>query len=272
MDPHALTASSRSLSRRFEAAVAHEFEVQPLGSPGPPITETDLAHLPDAVRRYLRRSGVIGRPAPQNMRVVLDADMYRKPGQAPMRAQSVQYTFFGRPTRIFLMRARMFGVPVRALHIHRDGAATFTVRAASLVTMVDQSGPQISAAETVTVLNDMCLMAPGSLLDPRLAWSAIDATTARVVFTNGSHTVSATIEVNDDGELVTFWSDDRPDSSSGEFVPMRWSTPVTQYRDVDGLHLMHRGGAVYDRPDGPFMYGDFTVRSLAYDVTRQRRQ
>jgi len=32
------------------------------------------------------------------------------------------------------------------------------------------------------------------------------------------------------------------------------------------LHLLHRGGAVYDRPDGPFMYGDFTVQSIEFDV------
>ena len=65
---------------------------------------------------------------------------------------------------------------------------------------------------------------------------------------------------------MDFWSDDRPDSSAGTFVPMRWSTPVTAYRDVDGRHLLHRGGAVYLRPDGPFTYGEFTMRSIEYDV------
>ena len=65
------------------------------------------------------------------MRVVIDANMYRKPGQAPMRARSVQYSFFGRPARLFLMEARMFGLPVRALHVYRQEQATFTVRVAS---------------------------------------------------------------------------------------------------------------------------------------------
>lgn len=48
---------------------------------------------------------------------------------------------------------------------------------------------------------------------------------------------------------------------------MRWSTPVTEYRDVDGRHLLHRGSADYLRADGPFTYGEFTVRSIHYDVT-----
>jgi hypothetical protein len=257
---------SRSLATRHELVVAEEFDHQPLQAAGPALQAEDLADLPAPVGRYIQRSGAIGRPRPQNMRVVLDANMYRKPGQAPMRAQSVQYSFFGDPTRLFLMRARMFGVPVKALHVYRQQAATFTVRVASTVNMVDLQGDQISAAETVTVLNDMCLMAPGSLLDQRLNWTQVDDRTAHVVFTNGPHQVTATLVFNANDELIDFWSDDRPDSSSGQYVPRRWSTPVTEYRDTAGMHLIHRGNAAYEMPDGLFTYGEFTVRSIEYDV------
>jgi len=256
----------RSLRTRFDAVVAAEFNQQPLQPQGPLVTTEDLEHLPSPVRRYVERSGAVGRPRPQNMRVVMDAAMYRKPGQAPMRARSIQYSFFGRPTRVFLMEARMLGLPVRALHVYRCEEATFTVRVASTITTVDLSGAQISAAETVTVLNDLCLMAPGAMLDPRLRWIGIDDRTAQVTFVNGPHEVTAVLAFNDDAELVDFASDDRPDASGGQFVPMRWSTPVIDYRDVDGLHQLRRGGAVYDRPEGPFMYGDFTVQSIEYDL------
>ncbi len=259
-------SEGRSLRARWERAVAAEFAAQPLRPAETPLAAEDLVALPDPARRYVERSGALGRPRPQNMRVVLDANMYRKQGQAPMRARSVQYSFFGRPTRLFLMEARMFGLPVRALHVYREESATFTVRVASAVTMVDLLGASISAAETVTVLNDLCLMAPGALVDSRLAWTAVDDRTAGVTFTNGVHRVTATLSF-DGGELVDFWSDDRPDSSSGSFIPMRWSTPISEHRDVGGMHLLHRGSAVYDHPDGPFTYGEFTMRSIEYDVT-----
>ena len=259
-------SEGRSLRARWERAVAEEFAAQPLRPAETPLAAEDLVALPDPARRYVERSGALGRPRPQNMRVVLDANMYRKPGQAPMRARSVQYSFFGRPTRLFLMEARMFGLPVRALHVYREESATFTVRVASAVTMVDLLGASISAAETVTVLNDLCLMAPGALVDSRLAWTAVDDRTAGVTFTNGVHRVTATLSF-DGGEVVDFSSDDRPNSSSGSFIPMRWSTPISEHRDVGGMHLLHRGSAVYDHPDGPFTYGEFTMRSIEYDVT-----
>lgn len=44
----------------------------------------------------------------------------------------VQGNVFGRPARLFLMKAHMFGLPVRALHLYRKEAATFQVRVLDL--------------------------------------------------------------------------------------------------------------------------------------------
>jgi hypothetical protein len=104
------------------------------------------------------------------------------------------------------------------------------------------------------------------LLDPRLAWTPVDDTTARVTFANGPRVVTATLAVDDRGDLVDFWSDDRPDSSRGRFVPMRWSTPLGDHRDFGGLRLPRRGSTAYARPEGPFTYGEFTARSIALDL------
>jgi hypothetical protein len=254
-----------SLDRRHAEAVAAEFAAQPL-VPATPLAEDDLAALPPPVARYVRASGAVGRPRPRNMRVEFDALMWPKPGARPLVATSVQYSFFDRPARLFLMKARMFGLPVRALHLYRREQATFQVRVASLVDMVNLQGDEISSSETVTVLNDLCIMAPGALVDPRLTWQAVDDRTSIVTFTNGPRVVRATLVFNERDEMVDFWSDDRPDSSAGTFVPMRWNTPIDTYRQVDGMRLGTHGGAVYARPDGPFTYGEFTLRSIALNV------
>ena len=254
-----------STEDRYDRLVAAEFAAQPV-APARPLAESDLERLPAPVQRFVHRSGAIGRPRVQNVRVEFDAQMWRKPGGAPMQATTVQYNFFDRPTRLFLMKARMFGLPVRALHVYAREQATFTVRVASLLNMVDQRGDEISAAETVTVLNDMCFLAPGSLIDPRLAWELLDDRSVTVTFSNGPRRVAATLLFNDRDELVDFHSDDRPDSSTGRFRPMRWSTPISDYRDIGGYNLATRGEVVYAYPDGPFTYGRFTLRSIAYDV------
>ncbi|HSW41879.1 MAG TPA: DUF6544 family protein [Patescibacteria group bacterium] len=262
---------ARPASRtRFDELVEAEFAAQPL-APARTLGEDDLMPLPRPVQRYVRASGAVGRPRPQNVRIEFDAAMRRKPGEAGMVATSVQYNFFGRPARVFFMTARVFGLPVRALHVYRHEEATFTVRVASLVNMVDQDGDEISRAETVTVLNDLCVFAPGALADPRLSWQPLDDRSAVVTFTNGPYRVAATLLFNERDELVDFWSDDRPDSSSGSFIPMRWNTPVGDHREIGGLRVPTRGSTVYARPDGPFTYGEFTLRSIFFDLSVPRR-
>ncbi len=51
---------------------------------------------------------------------------------------------------------------------------------------------------------------------------------------------------------------------------MRWSTPVTEYRDIGDRHLMYRGATVNLRPDGPGTYREFTLRSIRYDLRGPR--
>ena len=232
---------------------------------GPVVREADLARMPEPVRRYVIASGAVGRPVPRTMRLGADARMRRAPGDAGFAATMDQVSVLARPARLFLMRARMLGLPVRALHLYRGDDATFQVRAAGLLTMVDEAGEVISRGETVTVLNDLCVFAPGGLVDQRLAWEAIDERTAGVTFRNGRWTVGATLRFNERDELVDFWSDDRPEHVDGAFQPRRWRTPLSDYAEFDGVRLARRGLAVYERPDGPFAYAEFTLRSIVFD-------
>jgi hypothetical protein len=145
----------------------------------------------------------------QSFRTEFDAEMYRKPGTAPMVSTSVKYNFVASPTRLFFMKSRMFGLPVQVLHDY--------------------------AAEQVT-------------------------------FSNGPHRVSATLYFNERDELVDFTSDDRPQLLDGRYRPYRWSTPIEDYRQLDGLRLPTRGAAVYAYPEDPFTYGKFRLKSVAYSV------
>jgi hypothetical protein len=262
-----LQGRHRSLQAGYEEALGAAFEAQPL-RPAAPLADPDLAHLPAPVQRYLRRSGAVGRPRPQNVRIEFAARMWSKPGAAPMAATSVQHNFFADPTRLFHMKARMFGFPVQVFHAYAREQATMRVRVAWLVDLVDLSGDELSTGETVTLLNDMCFFAPGALVDPRLLWTPLDERTAAVTFVNGRRRVAARVHFNERDELVDFTSDDRaallPD---GTLRRHRWSTPVDGYREIGGRWVGTHGVAVYAYPEGDFTYGDFTVRSVAWDVT-----
>ncbi len=261
----ALTAGCTTLQSKYEARVQAQFGRPPAAAPTL-VTEADLAHLPPPVQRFIRTSGAVGRPRVQSFRAEFDAEMYRNPGGAPMEATSAQYNQVASPSRLFFMKSRMFGLPVQVLHDYAGVQATFQVRVASLVNVVDESGEAFSKVETVTVLNDLCFFAPGALVDARLAWTPVDDRTAQVTFRNGPHQVSATLHFNEREELVDFTSDDRPQKIDGVYKPYRWSTPIEGYQQLDGMRLPTRGSAIYAYPEGPFTYGKFRLKSVAYNV------
>jgi hypothetical protein len=236
----------------------------------PLVSEADLAPLPDPVQRYLRATGVVGRPRVRNYRLHFRGRIRSAPDARWMPFEAEQQSFADERARFFLMRARMFGLPVEAFHRLIDGRATMQVKIAGTVPIVDASGDAMDRSETVTLFNDMCFLAPGTLLDPAIGWETVDAHKVRAQFTNGAHTISATMLFGDDGLAINFLSDDRSRASpDGKvFTRHRFSTPVREYRDFGPARLPTHGEARWLLPEGEFTYGEFEIRGVSYNVRR----
>lgn len=250
----------------FEKSFEHDLKICLQRSdslPAPLLTEADLQSLPLPVQHYLRNSGVVNKPKIHNARIIFNGEMRGK-AKDYFSFTSQQYNFFDTPARLFFMKAKMFGINIPGYHRFSDGEATMDIRFFGLFSIVKHEGAAMNKTETVTLLNDMCLLAPASLIDRRIAWQAIDSNHCKAVFTSGNIVVSALLSFNEDGDLIDFVSDDRMDVSDMKFYP--WSTPVHDYQNLDGLHIMRNGDAVWHYDDGPFTYGKFTLQELAYNV------
>lgn len=252
-----------SLSRVFDARRAEVAAVP--RAPQPILTDADIAGLPPPVRRYIALTGSLGRPVVTQIALQFDATMYEAPGAAGMAGPVTQTNRFDTPERLFLMTSRMKGLPVSVLHDFSTAGAKMTVRLAGLFNVVDLAGAELTRTETVTILNDLAFFAPSRLTDPRLTWTAIDDSRARVTFTLGTNSVTAELVFNADGELVDFISDDRGMlEKDGTLRLLRWTTPMGAYRDIGGWRLATEGEAIWHLPEGPFTYG--RMRLLSYDA------
>lgn len=227
------------------------------------MTEADLQNLPDPVQRYLKYAGVLHQPKVRNARIVFDGEMRGK-GKEYFPFTSVQYNFFDDPARLFFMQATMSGLLVYGYHRYAAGTATMTIKLFGIYPVLYQKGDTMNMAETVTLFNDMCLLAPATLIDKRISWTTLDKNIVRGTFTNGKITVSAVLYFQEDGQLVNFISGDRTDVSVMKQYP--WSTPVSNYKLMNGINVMTYGEAIWHYPESPFTYGKFHLRSIAYNV------
>ncbi len=197
-----------SLRSEYRAAVHRLVAESPTAAPAV-VTEADLAPLPTLVSNYLRRAGVVGQPRVVNLRATFQAEM-RNGRDAPAMSASVEmYEFFGPRARLFYMSASRSGVPFAVFHRYVGTEASMRVRVAGLVPMIDASGPIMTQSETVTLFNDMCILAPATLIDSTIEWSAVDATHVRATFANAGHRIAAVLTFDAAGDLINFRSEDR---------------------------------------------------------------
>ena len=123
----------------------------------------------------------------------------------------------------------------------------------------------MNKAETVTLFNDMCLLAPATLIDKRIQWQLIDSNSVKATFTNQGMTISAMLYFNDRGQIIDFVSNDRTAISDMKQYP--FSTPVSDYQNINGINIMSRGDAIWHYPDGKFTYGKFVLKNIEYNLS-----
>lgn len=259
-------ADARPGSFRAQFARDRDRLLARTAAPAAPVTEQDVAALPPLMQMYLRRSGVVGRPHVRNVHVQFKAQMRSSATSPWMPSTADEYAFVNPPGRLFAMKASRAGVPFDVLHEYIDTAATFRVKVAGLIPMVDKSGPELTNDETVTVMNDILVFAPAAVLDLPFTFETTGDHTVRATFRNAGFTVAAMLTFDAAGDLVGFVSSDRSHGLAGGAAD--WSTPISGYREVTGIRVGSLGEANWIDKSGEWTYGRFEIVSIAYNVAK----
>ncbi len=235
---------------------------------GPPVTDADLAGLPEPARRYLRWMGVVGRPRDRSF-LVRFRGRFKRPGQPWMPCDAWQFNAAEPVTRLFHMRIDVARViPMVGRDSYVAGRGAMKGKALGLVTVADGSGPEFDQSELVTFLNDAVLLAPSMLLTDSTRWTGIDDGSFDITITDEGNTVTARLFVDADGALLDFATEDRWCDLPEGLVQARWTTPISGWGEADGRPWPAGAQAVWHLPDGPLPYieGTFAADSMARNV------
>lgn len=75
--------------------------------------------------------------------------------------------------------------------------------------------------------------------------------------------ISAILYFNDIGQLTNFISDDR--YAVADMQKYRFSTPVRDYKNINGYNIATYGETIWHYQDGEFVYGKFYLKSVEYN-------
>lgn len=231
------------------------------------LTEADLNPLPIPVKKYIRLSGALGQAKVGNFRVKLKGKIRQDEHSEWMPFTTTQYNFMDNPTRLFWMDATMKKLPVGGYHRFADGRAYMDIRLLSLFRVQYQEGEEMDQAETVTFFNDMCMMAPATLIDKRIEWLENSGDSVKASFTHKGIKIHAWLYFDEEGRLINFRSDDRfANEADGSMASYPWLTPVKNYRKVSGFVLPAEADAIYRYPRGDIAYGSFDIQEVEYNL------
>ncbi len=236
-------------------------------TPRRPLTQQDLERLPKPVQRYFAYTGALHGENVVSFRARVAGEMRREnSGWFPFQAE--QFSLIDPPLRFFFIHARMKGVPVTGYHRFVNGSASMHLKVLSLFTITDIHGSKLDISERVTMLSDICMMAPAALIDDRIRWEPIDDYSARVIYTVNNISVSAVLFFDEKGRLVNFVSDDRYAVSQNTFRLLRWMMPVSVYKRYNGRTLPAKTEGVYRYPGGDQTFGRFVIRDVRWNQER----
>ena len=230
-----------------------------------PVREGDLDGLPEPVRRWLRRSGVVGRPIPATVRLRQTGELrVGGGGWVPFTAE--QYYSTSPPAFVWKARIRMApGIEVVGTDSYVDGRGRLEMRLLGVVPVATDSGTAVDEADLLRFLNEIMWFPAGALI-PEISWESVDEESARATITHRGVSGTATFSFDADGRLTTMVAD-RYDRESGAVVP--WSTPVQSYGEFAGVRIPASGEAVYARPGGDYSYIRLRITEVEYDVPRR---
>ncbi|MHA6526041.1 DUF6544 family protein [Tessaracoccus sp. G1721] len=226
-------------------------------TPGPVVTDEQVAALPPTVQRYLRFMGVVGRPSVRSFRARLHGSFRLRQGQAFMPAEVWQFNTVAPIARLFWMRISMAGglLPMLGRDSYVHGRGRMLGKLLDAIVVADGRGEPFDIGELTTWLNDAVLLAPSMLLTAGAEFREIDDRSFGVSVTDSGRIVSARVVVDDDGAPVDFHTEDRFADLPGGPVRTPWSTPIDGWRVADGRRIPTRGSAVWHLPDGDLTYG-----------------
>ena len=252
---------SNSFKKEVEAAL-----MKTTSMPDTILTEKDIQDIPEVVKKYIRYTGSVGKPKVVNFKVNFKGQIRKDEHADWMPFTSIQYNFPASSTRLFFIRATMKKLPVAGFHCFKNGIAFMDIRLLSLIKVQYQSGIEMGIAETVTFFNDMCCMAPATLIDKRIKWLESDSTKAKASFTNNQVTITAWLYFDDSGALINFISDDRLAFLENQTMKkIQWSTPLKNYKTINGYKLGGTAETIYSYPEKDLTYGQFTLMHIGYN-------
>jgi hypothetical protein len=229
------------------------------------ITQEMLLDLPTPIQRYLVYTGVVGMPWIKNVRLKYTGK-FRQAEDRPWMPMIAQESYTTDPASFsWDAKFKVAGIPIlRVIDKYENGKGSMLGKLAGVKTIFNVKGDELDQGAMVRYLNEI-MWFPTAFLSEKISWEELDDHSAQITFSDFGKSVSAQLFIDAVGQITNFTAQ-RYREIDGEFSLDSWSTPITGYREFNGLKLPLRGSALWHLPAGNLTYIELELKELEYDL------
>lgn len=234
------------------------------------FTEEEFSGMPVAIQQYIQRCGYKGTPKMSYLKMEFkDVDFSQGKNGPTMTIDYTQYNFIHEPCRMALIDSRMYGIPFEGYDYYQNGTGGMKGVIAKAITLFDQTGPDMDQSCLATFLAES-VFAPAVLLQDYITFEEISAFEVRATIRYKGQTASGIFTFNEEYEMTSFTTEDRAVAGTdGSMEYVQWSARCTDYEIAPrGIKRPTRLQAVWNYPDGDFVYFDGVIRQLSYGYSQ----
>jgi hypothetical protein len=223
-----------------------------------------LQELPSSVQKYLRYSGVVGKPWINTVSLKQAGQMKPSPQGKWFPIVAEEYYSVNPPGFIWRARGPKEWLPIiHGRDSYLGGKGQLLIKLVSLFPVANGRGEELDQGAMMRYLNEM-MWFPTAFLGKNVSWKAIDENSAQVTLAVEGKSVNAIVYFDDQGKLVNFVAKRYMSKGTG-FSLETWETPISDYCEFNGFKLPSKGSAIWKLNDGDYKYIDISISEIEYN-------
>ena len=225
------------------------------------VSERDLERLPEAVRRWLRYSQVVGTQRPTTVRLRQHGEFQMDSrGWLPYEAE--QYFTTDPPAFLWKASFRMLPlVSVAGRDQYRNGEASLQMRILSLFPVAQKTGGGLNQGDLLRYLGEFQWF-PAAALADYVSWEGLGPDSARATISHGGVTASMTFVFGADGRLLEEQAIRYNDARGRN---ERWVNRNDSDQVFDGIRVPAVGEARWEYDSGLYPYIRWHLTDLEHN-------
>ena len=231
------------------------------------VNESDMAHLPPIIQKWMTYSGVVGHPKVVSVRLKQTGMMRTKPEGKWMPFTAEQYFDTKNPS--FIWTAKVKAMPLIYLYGRdkfKDGNGEMLIKLLSMVPIVkEKNNEKINSDTMLRFLAEICWFPPAAL-NEYITWEGIGTTSAKATISLKEKSVSGIFKFSNTGELISFEAE-RYYGGGKEAKLEKWHIETIAYKDFNDLKIPYKSRVIWKLNEGDFNWLNLEVTDLEHNTT-----